>query len=311
MTTLRLLPATNDTPPQNGNEAMQTEIHGYLTHMRLQGASDGYLAATRDALLRLARALPVAALSDATAEQLLGWRATLAVGPETIVNYVGYARRFYDWAITAGRCAANPAAAIPVPRRPSRLPRPIPTGELLDVLAAAPRRIRLWIVLSAWAGLRAKEIALLRAENIHIDGPRPFLIVAANATKGSRERVVALCPFAVAEIRAAHLPRRGWAFTRRDGQAGPNTPGRVSRLICGHYRACGITSTGHAGRHWFATEFYEASGHDLLATQQALGHARAETTAVYAKVRPAAASAAVLKLPVPQSRRPRRMRAAG
>lgn len=117
---------------------MQTEIHVYLTHMRLQGASDGYLTATRDALLTLARALLVAVLSDATAGQLLSWRASLAVGPETIINYVGYARRFYDWAITAGRCAANPAAAIPVPRRPSRLARPIPTGELLDVLAAAP-----------------------------------------------------------------------------------------------------------------------------------------------------------------------------
>jgi integrase/recombinase XerC/integrase/recombinase XerD len=174
----------------------------------------------------------------------------------------------------------------------------------MTVLASAPRRVRLWIVLAAWAGLRACEIAGLRAESIRL-GAAPCIVITAEATKGQSERIVQLCDFAVAEIRAAGLPRRGWAFARADGLPGPNTPHRVSVLANTLLRECGIPDTFHGLRHRCLTQLYNATL-DLRLVQEFAGHRRPETTAVYTKVADGKAMAAVQLLPVPQ-----RLRVAG
>ena len=57
-------------------------------------------------------------------------------------------------------------------------------AALLSALDSAPPRIRLWLVLAAWCGLRAREIALLRAESIRLDAEPPFLIVSSESAKG-------------------------------------------------------------------------------------------------------------------------------
>ena len=54
----------------------------------------------------------------------------------------------------------------------------------MHALQLAPPRIRPWLVLAAWCGLRAKEIALLRAESVMTSARPPVLLVTAEATQG-------------------------------------------------------------------------------------------------------------------------------
>lgn len=296
-------------PPRNGaamrNKGGNSSDHAITRHLewlRLEGKSELTIRDRRQVLARLAAALPVPLL-DATSDHILTWRAGLTTGPAAVVNYVSNVAQFYKWARDIARLiAVSPAEAIPVPRVGRRLPRPIPEAALMDVLASAPRRIRPWLVLAAWCGLRAQEIAWLRGENVHLDASPPYILVTRETAKGLRERIVQLSDWPAAELAAAHLPRRGWCFTRRDGQAGPNKPARVSELICDLLHACGYADTGHALRHRLLTQVQQA-GKDLRVTQQIAGHVDPATTTVYTLVSDTAALAALRAVPVPGPRR--------
>ena len=152
---------------------------------------------------------------------------------------------------------------------------------------------------AAWCGLRAKEIAYLRRENILDTAEPPVLMVASDATKGRRARLVPLSAFVLAELAAARLPSRGYAFRRHDGQPGPNSPALISHLASGFLLDAGIDATLHQGRHRFGTRTYKAS-HDIRAVQELMGHISPETTAGYAAYDNAAGAAAVEALPVPR-----------
>ena len=276
---------------------MTTEEH-HLNHLRLKGRTPASVYARKRALARLTAALAVPLLSAGSGD-LADWRASLTVGDDAVVAYVSHIRSFYDWCVAEGLRAENPAAGLPVPRLGRRLPRPIAEADLMDALAAAPRRIRLMIVLAAWAGLRAKELALLRRENVMDTVTPPVLLIAGNATKGRNERIVPLSSFVLEEIRLARIPSSGYVFRRMDGRPGPNEPWRVSQLVNRHLHRHQITDTLHSLRHRYGTQFYRASGRDLRLTQEALGHARPETTAGYTLTDNPEAAAAAEGLPVP------------
>src|SRR6266436_6248051 len=142
------------------------------------------------------------------------------------------------------RALAAPTIDKRSPLLARRLPRPIPDDHLLYALAQAPARIRPWLVLAGWCGLRAKEIALLRRERVIETGRPPGLLIASDATKGRRERYVPMSDFVIAEL-VPVLPASGWVFRRYDGRPGPNTPGVVSRVANDHLHACGYAATLH------------------------------------------------------------------
>ena len=255
------------------------------------------IASRRRALHRLEAALPVPLL-QASAEELAAWHAGLAVAPGTLAGYISHAIQFYAWAAAEGLVDASPAVDLPVPKLARRLPRPISEGELAAAVTGAPARIRPWLVLAAWAGLRAKEIAYLRRECV-LDAARPpSLLIAHDATKGTRERIVPLCDYALGALLEHGLPRAGWVFVRRDGIYGPNQPWTVSRLASRYLHERGISATLHQLRHRFGTQAYQVS-HDLRAVQELLGHAQPHTTAGYAAYSNASAIQAVNALPVP------------
>jgi integrase/recombinase XerC/integrase/recombinase XerD len=273
-------------------------MHLYIAHLTLEGLSERTIRDKRHCLARLQAALPVP-IGDATPDMLYAWRASLTAGPAATVNYVSHVRCYYDWLIASGRAAANPAAGLPVPRIGQRLPRPISEAALMDVLEAAPRRIRPWLVLAGWAGLRAQEVAWLRCESVRLDGSPPGVLVTRETAKGLRERFVPLSDFAAGELAARNLGRRGWAFTRRDGLPGPNTPSRVSELCNDHLRECGYSDTLHSLRHRFLTQV-QRLGKDLRVTQQLAGHRDPAQTALYTLVSGEGSLAVVQALPVPR-----------
>lgn len=279
-------------------------IREHLAWLTMRGLSPRTKADRERFLRQLDNALE-GRLMEADEAMLMDWRSSLRLTADATSGYVSQARQFYAWATRQGYFDASPAAGLPSPRVPRRLPRPISENELAAALGSAPRRIRLWLVLAAWAGLRACEIAYLRSERILLSQDQPVILIGADATKGLRERIVPLCEFAAAETWAAGLPRRGWAFTRHDGQPGPNKPWLVSKLANDHLHDCAIDATLHQLRHRFGTMTYRSSL-DLLLVQDMMGHADPRTTAGYAAYDNAAGRRAVDAIPAP-----RRLRTAG
>ncbi|HMH92938.1 MAG TPA: tyrosine-type recombinase/integrase [Streptosporangiaceae bacterium] len=278
----------------------------YITHLTLEGLSQNTIRDKRLCLIRLAAALDPVLLLDATHDMIYAWRASLTTGPQAVVNYMCAVRCYYDWAIQAGlHPGPSPADGIPVPRIGQRLPRPITEAALMEVLEAAPRRIRPWLVLAGWAGLRAQEIARLRCESVLLAADPPGILVTRETAKGLRERFVPLGDFPAGELAGRNLGRRGWAWTRRDGLPGPNTPSRVSELCNDHLHDCGFPDTLHSLRHRFLTQV-QRLGKDLRVTQQLAGHRDPAQTALYTLVSGEGSLAVVQALPVPP-----RLRAAG
>jgi integrase len=281
-------------------------IAAHLRHLLMRGLSPNTIRARRSVLTMLAGHLDPVTLLAARPPDLLDWRAALTVDAGSIAGYLSHVRGLYAWAADEGLRPDNPAARIPSPRKPDRLPRPVSEADLMAALAAADGRVRAWIVLQAWAGLRACEVAGLRVRSIVLTGPDPHILVAADATKGHRERRVPLCPFAVGELLAYGLPASGWAFRRLDGKPGHPQAWTVSQAVSRHFRDCGISATGHQNRHFFGSEFY-ALDNDLLATAELMGHQSTDSTRGYVRICQDKAAAAVARLPVP----PSHLRAAG
>lgn len=231
-------------------------------------------------------------LLDATQEQLRAWRASRTVHRDTMIDYIGIVKAFYKWAHRSELIARDPAWNIPTGRKRRRLPRPIGEDALLVAIENAPNRIRPWLVLAAFEGLRACEIADLRREDIYDSGPDPVMIIHG---KGDKERTIPLSPYVWSELLAAGLPSRGPLFRRRDCMPGPNTAKRVSDVSNDYLRAMGITETLHQLRHRFGT-VVQRTGKDIRVTQELMGHSDPKTTAGYAAYSKPEAQAIVLAI---------------
>ena len=139
----------------------------------------------------------------------------------------------------------------------------------MHAVATAPPRVRPWLVLAAWAGFRACEVAKLRRENVLDTAAPPVLLVASDATKGTRERIVPMSVFVLAELRVAGLPHNGWVFRRHDGRHGPNAPWTVSHLANSHLADCGADATLHQLRHRFGSSLYKETQGSQIGTGSA------------------------------------------
>lgn len=283
-----------------GDESL---IGAYIERLRLKGRSARTCQEYARRIRRLAICLEDRDLTDATPDDLLRWRIGLALSDNSIVAYTNTIRAFYAWLERSERLPASPAEDLPIPRARRGLPRPIGEDDLDYAIDNAPRRIRAWLVLAAYAGLRAQEIAYLRREDLLNTYRPPMIHVSELMAKGSRQRLVPLVPYAWSELQAYGLPRRGFVFLRLRG-AGPNTPKTISNLSNRYLHDCGFDETLHQLRHFYGTEMLETSEGNLRVVQDMMGHASPATTAVYAAVRPSdAVRAALLIQPAERRRR--------
>jgi site-specific recombinase XerD len=255
----------------------------HLERLRLAGRRPNTVEYRERAIRRLCRWAGVDDPLEITAGQLAAWRLDLeGRAVETVIAYVKAARLFYAWAAEEGLLAEDPSRRLIRPRMQSHLPRPMSEAALTRAVEAATGALRLWLVLGGHLGLRSFTIAGSRVEDVRLDLSPPVWQVTEYNGKGGTEYVVPLSGFVIAEIEAYGLPARGWCFVRPDGRH--VTPAQVRMRCNRHLHKCGINATFHATRHRFGTQFYRASGHDLLLTAQVMGHRSVATTAAYAKV---------------------------
>jgi integrase len=222
-------------------------------------------------------------LDAATREEITAYLDTFE-HPQTRSTYLSHLRAFYKWCIIEGLLERDPTAGIPSPRIPRRLPRPISEADLTRALAGAPALERAWITLSAYAGLRACEIAPMRGEHVRRGGT-PYLFIPEQ--KGGQEATVPLSSRVLGELDA--WPTTGWMWQ----SLGPLEPDAVSMRVGALFRRLGIAASLHQCRHRFGTMTYRASGHDLRVTQELMRHASPTSTALYTAVDPSEGSRVV------------------
>lgn len=212
-------------------------------------------------------------------------------GPDARCAEVSHLRGFYKWAQDHELIATDPSARLRRPRRPRRLPRPMPDDDVAQALATAPEPVRTWLFLACYGGLRCCEIARLRGE----DYLRSAGILVIREQKGGDAQTITVGP-ALEDV-LARLPRQGWWFTRWDGVEEPIAAGQLSRHANRWLHAEGIASTMHSLRHWHGTYVYRVSGRDLRLTQEVMRHRSPVSTALYTLIVPDESRSVVARLP--------------
>jgi integrase/recombinase XerC len=215
---------------------------------------------------------------SATEGECHRWHSDIAerITPAARAVFLSHVVNYHRWLVTHHHRPDDPTIRLVRPRLQRRLPRPIPDEQLYLALENAPDRVRPWLHLAAYMGLRACEIARLRGEDVRYDLEPPALIVMDG--KGGKQRVVPLHPAVARELEG--YPTKGWMFPHWN-RTGPVKPHNVCHGVNEYMHSLGISATLHQARHWFGTNVYQTSK-DLRLTQELMGHASPTTTALYA-----------------------------
>lgn len=250
-----------------------------------------YIQTRRRTIIQLARELGVN-VEDADENDFAQWYEGVSARmvPEARAVYLSHVQCYFRWLLRERILEKDPTVRLVRPRMKRPLPRPMNDAELARAIATAPARVKPWLLLAAYEGLRAIEIAGLRKGDVDLSAN--MLVVNG---KGGRQRLLPLHP-AVREALEPLLGGRGFLFSHWS-RPGPPTAHNVSHGMNHHLRSQAISSTAHTARHWFLTNVYRSS-RDLRLTQELAGHSSPTTTAGYAAWSPGRSAAIVNGLSV-------------
>lgn len=164
----------------------------------------------------------------------------------------------------------DPWDGVRMPRQPKGRPKPLKDHEVKDLLATVPNESPAfaYVRFALYGGLRAKEIAGLRHEDV--DREREEITV-----RGKQE---------VVETIPLH-PQLDFYFDEKDTARGSLFPyvtgNSVSNIVAYWMKKAGIKGGIHRLRHTYATRIYRATG-DIYITSKALRHQSLAQTSVYA-----------------------------
>jgi len=252
--------------------AWRAAITAYTTYLRSGGSPDTTILTRRQQLNTLARSLGAGDPWGVTGPELVEWAGQRAWARETRKSNRTTLRSFYSWAVERGHVDESPALALPSVKPTPPAPRPTPDRILAAAMhdPAGGWRERLILRMACDLGMRRAEIAVGHSADL-IEDLAGWSIVAHG--KGGKDRVLPMPDGLAAQLRG--LPA-GWMFPGQvDGHLSPRWVGKLAtRLLPGDW-------TLHSLRHRFANRAYEASGHDVFAVQELLGHASPATTRLY------------------------------
>jgi integrase len=255
---------------------MTATLNAWATHM----VSEGFSPQTVRSRLQIVR--QVAAHEGTNPAELVTAhvRTFLAARPLTDWSRLAYLQHLRAWARFAQ--IPDPTEGIRRPHTPRLLPDPLSEDSLLRLLQHLSGSVeRVWVLLGAYAGLRAHEVAKLHADDIRPEGLRVL-------GKGRRVDVIPLAPI----LTAALAPYVGTGRLCWGGI----TPGKVSRRIGCAAREVDIAMRFHQCRHRFGSQSYRRT-RDLLLTQRLMRHSSPKTTAGYAALHDVDAQSTVNQLP--------------
>ncbi len=234
---------------------------------------------TRASILRGFAARQETALIDATVFHLRREVGREGIAASTKASTRSAFLAFYGFVHAEGLRADNPALRLPVVKVPPHRPRPY-TQEQIDRLLStgAYKRTRAMILLAAYQGLRASEIAAVHSDDIDLEGGTLKVV-----GKGGRTDYLPLHDI-VREL--AITMSEGWWFPARRGREGHIRGQSVSDLLADARDRAGIVDkalTGHSLRHSFGTELVRG-GANIRAVQELMRHSSLQTTQRYTQV---------------------------
>lgn len=149
-------------------------------------------------------------------------------------------------------------------------------------------RIAAALMLEANLGLRISDVLRLRLSDIVMDGGRYRLSIVEQKTGKARTFTVptALYTFLRVYCLDNQIDAQSPIF--------PLTERAVQKhlqAVCDYLGFQGIST--HSFRKWYATEIYNANGHDVALVQRLLQHSSATTTQRYIGIQPEAVEAAI------------------
>lgn len=266
-------------------------LEGFARYQRARNLSPS--TTRREALiLRACLRETGASLATMTPQLLSAWLESRDLSARTRSSYLSYFSAFYSWAVRDRRLKEDPTRAIIRPKLPRSLPRPMPDVHLQLALQMARGRVRCWLCLGAFEGLRVSEMARLTGEDVQIHADPPVLRI--NHAKGDRDRVVPLHPTTASVLQDWGIPHHGPVFPGASPKVAIR-PATITKHVSRFLRSLGISDTAHSLRHWFGSEMYRDS-HDLRMVQEMLGHSNVSTTQGYTAFSPGAATRIVQQL---------------
>lgn len=231
-------------------------------------------------LWSLADQLHPVPLLEATNADLLHWQKSISHWASgTVANKVSCVRRFYRFACRPMRWLdSSPADDLAAPRVEQGRPRPVPQADVIRaILGCADDRMRAWLILMRYAGLRCCEVAWLEVDDVVDDDEYPRLEVLGKRRKRrviyvDRELIDMLKPFCAGRSsgRVFRWPDDGRPFTSH----------YISTAVSNHLHGLGLAHTAHKLRHSYGTSGVDLTG-DLRLIQDMMGHSSPTTTALY------------------------------
>lgn len=218
--------------------------------------------------------------------------AETGLAPSSVERAASAIKGFHRFMVGDEIAESSPAADLPLPAKPSRLPDVISQQDAARLLdqpfpdTPRGRRDRAILEVLYGCGLRASELCGLDLRMVDLS--EGLLRVLG---KGEKERIVPVLGTAARALSAYLESGRPELVGRR-----PTTAvylnargGRLSRqsvfsIVERHGRVAGIEGLHpHTLRHSFATHLLEG-GADLRVVQELLGHASVTTTQLYTHV---------------------------
>lgn len=235
------------------------------------------------------------ALARITVSDMRAWMAdqrNQGIGARSLARKLSAVKTFYRW--LAEREGFEPTAVLSTraPRFRKKLPRPLEKDAaraVIDCVEAQAQepwvaaRDAAVLTLLYGCGLRISEALGLTGA----DAPLPAALRILG--KGGKERMVPVLPVARTAVdrylRLCPHPQAPDQALFRGVRGGALAPRAIQKVTAQVRMQLGLpaTATPHALRHSFATHLL-ASGGDLRAIQELLGHASLSTTQAYTAV---------------------------
>lgn len=245
----------------------------------------------------LENSLSIKSLDAVRRNDVLAYEAFLlkkGYAASSIERKISAIKGFHRFLVHDNYLEQDPAQAIPLPKKPERLPDVLTVEQvntMLDMMEdSTPREIRDVTIVEVLygCGLRVSELVNLDLSNVNFE--EGILRVLG---KGSKERVVplsgmarkrleqymqtarsSLIPSYAQQCSAVFLNARGKRLSRQS----------VHHIVSNAGLLIGVKNLHpHTLRHSFATHMLEG-GADLRAIQDMLGHSDISTTQIYTHV---------------------------
>jgi integrase/recombinase XerC len=265
-----------DAASENTIKAYQADIGGFLGFMASHLGGE----AGRGALARV------------TISDMRAWMASeraRGIGTRSLARALSAVKSFYSWLSEQDGFDATAVLSTRSPKFAKKLPRPLSPDAAQAVRDIAPLQSKHdWVgardlavvTLLYGCGLRISEALSLTAADA------PLGEVLRIRGKGNKERLVPVLPAARDAVEAYRTlcphPEAPDLPLFRGVRGGALNPRQVQKVMQQVRLQLGLpaTATPHALRHSFATHLL-ASGGDLRAIQELLGHASLSTTQGY------------------------------